>query len=65
MVNKFLGKDESQFRPEVEMLRNQCQELASKLKEKDKEMERLKSQIKHLLQKEKKEENKTSELLKE
>lgn len=47
------------------MLRNQCEELASKLKEKDKEMERLKCQVEHLLEKEKKQENKISELTKE
>lgn len=47
------------------MLRNQCEELASKLKEKDKEMERLKCQVEHLLKKEKKQENKINELTEE
>ena len=38
------------------MLENQCQELANKLKEKDKEMERLKSQVEISFEKEKKQE---------
>lgn len=50
VVNQASGKDESQYRLENEMLRNQCQELASKLKGKDKEMKRLKSQVEHLLE---------------
>ncbi|PFX17376.1 hypothetical protein AWC38_SpisGene18298 [Stylophora pistillata] len=44
VLNKASRKDESQYRLENEILRNQCEELASKLKEKDKEMERLKCQ---------------------
>ncbi|PFX25154.1 hypothetical protein AWC38_SpisGene10224 [Stylophora pistillata] len=65
VLNQASGKDESQYRLENEILRNQCEELASKLKEKDKEMERLKYQVEHLLDKEKKQENKINELTKE
>ena len=53
MVNQASGKDESQYRLE-------CQELASKLKEKDKEMEGITSHVELLFQKEKKQENETN-----
>lgn len=36
------------------MLRNQCEELARKMKEQDKEMERMKAQVENVLEKEKK-----------
>ena len=47
--------------------RNQCQELASKLKEKNKEMEGIKSHVELLFEKEtkqKKQENDTNKLIK-
>lgn len=47
------------------MLRNQCEELARKMKEQDKEMERMKAQVENFLEKEKKWENKINELVKE
>ena len=54
VVNQASGKDESQYRLENEMLGNQCQELASKLKEKDKQMKKPKSQVEPFFEKEKK-----------
>ena len=54
VVNQASGKDETQYRLENDMLGNQCQELANILKEEDKEMERLKSQVELSFEKEKK-----------
>ena len=64
VVDQVSGKDGSEYRLENEMLKNQCEELARKLLEKDIEMERLKSQVERLLEKEKIQENKINELMK-
>lgn len=64
VVDQVSGKDGSEYRLENEMLRNQCEELARKLQEKDIKMERLKSQVENLLEKEKIQKNKINELMK-
>lgn len=54
VVNQVSGKDESHYKLENGMLRNQCEELARKMKEQDKEMERMKARVENFLEKEKK-----------